>query len=157
AFRRTSQGSSQARNPGLRDAIPSGLGAAPFPILVALGGEPALGLLPSCPAGSAVVARIDELTLVEQRRLIAQLMNESSNSLTSRRELIKNTGRLAAASALAGVAIPHVHAAGGNTIQVALVGCGGRGGGAAGNALSTKGGPISLVAMADVFEHRLKS
>ena len=42
-----------------------------------------------------------------------------------------------------------------NTIQVALVGCGGRGTGAAANALSTKSGPIKLVAMADVFEDRL--
>src|SRR5437899_10132361 len=83
-------------------------------------------------------------------------MNEDSNSLTSRREFLKNTGRFAAASALAGVAIPHVHAAGSSSVQVALVGCGGRGGGAAANALSTiKSGPISLVAMADVFEHRL--
>ncbi len=48
---------------------------------------------------------------------------------------------MAAASALAGVAIPAVHAAEDNTIQVALVGCGGRGTGAAGNALSTTPGP----------------
>src|SRR6266446_4424694 len=82
-------------------------------------------------------------------------MNEAS--LTSRREFLKNTGRLAAASALAGVAIPHVHAIGSSTVQVALVGCGGRGSGAAANSLSTKSGPITLVAMADVFEHRLKS
>ncbi len=83
-------------------------------------------------------------------------MNEASISPTSRREFLKHTGRFAAASALAGVAIPHVHAAGSSTIQVALVGCGGRGGGAAGNALSTnKSGPITLAAMADVFEHRL--
>jgi hypothetical protein len=34
---------------------------------------------------------------------------------------------------------------------------GGRGTGAAANALATKSGPIKLVAMADVFEHRLKS
>jgi len=81
-------------------------------------------------------------------------MNEISS--TSRREFIKNTGRFAAASALAGVAIPHVHAAGSSTVQVALIGCGGRGGGAAANALSTnKSGPITLAAMADVFEHRL--
>ena len=58
-------------------------------------------------------------------------MNESSNSLTTRREFIKTTGRLAAASALAGVALPHVHAAGSGLIQLALVGCGGRGTGAA--------------------------
>src|SRR5438105_426304 len=86
------------------------------------------------------------------------IMNEDSNLLTSRREFLKNTGRFAAASALAGVAIPHVHAAGNNTVQVALIGCGGRGGGAAANALSTnKTAPISLVAMADVFDGRLKS
>jgi predicted dehydrogenase len=48
-----------------------------------------------------------------------------------------------------------VHAAENNTIQVALIGCGGRGTGAAANALSVKNGPTKLVAMADVFESRL--
>ena len=61
----------------------------------------------------------------------------------------------ATASALAGVAVPAVHAAEDNTIRVALIGCGGRGTGAAGNALSTTQGPIKLVAMADVFDDRL--
>src|SRR4030081_2232236 len=85
-------------------------------------------------------------------------MNESSEHLTTRRDFIKTTGRIAAASALAGVAIPHVHAAGSSLVQVALVGCGGRGTGAAANAVATKGsGPIKLVAMADVFENRLNS
>ena len=79
----------------------------------------------------------------------------SKSPVTSRREFLKNTGRVAAASALA-AAVPHVHAAENNTIQVALVGCGGRGTGAAANALSVKNGPIKLVALADVFEGRLK-
>ena len=83
-------------------------------------------------------------------------MNPSA-SPSSRREFLKTTGRLAAVSALAGMTIPHVHAAGSDTIQVALVGCGGRGTGAADNALATKSGPIKLVAMADVFEDRLRS
>ena len=74
---------------------------------------------------------------------------------TSRREFLKNTGRIAAASALAAGAVPRIYAAENNTIKVALVGCGGRGGGAASNALSVKNGPIKLVAMADVFENRL--
>src|ERR1035437_8518627 len=82
-------------------------------------------------------------------------MNESSNSLTTRREFIKTTGRLAAVSALAGVALPHVHAASGGLIQLALVGCGGRGTGAASNALASNGGPMKLVAMADVFDKKL--
>lgn len=85
-------------------------------------------------------------------------MNEAPNShLTSRREFLVTTGRAAAISALAGVALPHVHAAENNTINVALIGCGGRGSGAAVNALSVKRGPLKLVAMADVFDHRLKS
>ncbi len=84
-------------------------------------------------------------------------MNDLPNaSSTSRREFIKTTGRLAAASALAGVALPRVHAAGSDTLQVALVGCGGRGTGAAANALTTSAlGPIKLVAMADVFEDKM--
>jgi predicted dehydrogenase len=82
-------------------------------------------------------------------------MNDASLSSTSRREFIKNTGRLAAVSALAGVALPSVHAAGSDLIRIVLVGCGGRGTGAASDALSTKSGPIKLVAMADVFEDRL--
>jgi predicted dehydrogenase len=61
-----------------------------------------------------------------------------------------------AATALAGVAWPHVHAAENNTIRLALIGCGGRGSGAAGNALSAPGGPTQLVAMADLFEDRLR-
>jgi len=64
---------------------------------------------------------------------------------------------LAAASALAGTALPPVHAAGSETIQLALIGCGGRGTGAAANALSVRNGPIRLVAMADVFRDRLTS
>ena len=83
-------------------------------------------------------------------------MNESSNPLSSRREFIKTAGRITAASALAGVAIPYVHAAGSSLVQVALVGCGGRGTGAAGNALAATGGPMKLVAMADVFENKLR-
>lgn len=81
----------------------------------------------------------------------------NANSTTSRRQFLKSTGKAAAVSALAGIALPHVHAAENNTIQVALIGCGGRGSGAAANALNTsKQGPIKLVAMADIFEHRLQ-
>src|SRR5690242_16761981 len=76
---------------------------------------------------------------------------------TSRRRFLKTTGQVAGASALAGVAVPSVHAAEDNTIRVALVGCGGRGTDAAANALKTQAqhGPIKLVAMADVFKDKL--
>jgi predicted dehydrogenase len=80
--------------------------------------------------------------------------NNDSDGL-NRRELLVNTGRVAAATALAGVVVPHVHAAQNATIQIALIGCGGRGTGAAGDAMSSKNGPVNLVAMADVFENRL--
>ena len=83
-------------------------------------------------------------------------MKSSMQVSASRREFIKNTGKLAAVSALANVAIPAVHAAGSDLIQVALIGCGGRGGGAAANALSVKRGPVKLVAMADIFPDRLQ-
>ncbi len=74
----------------------------------------------------------------------------------TRRSFIKTTTKIAAVSALAGLKIPFVHAAEDNTIRVVLVGCGGRGTGAADNALSVTGPPVKLVAMADVFENRLK-
>jgi predicted dehydrogenase len=69
----------------------------------------------------------------------------------SRRTFLKAT----AASALAGVVLPQVHAADDQTLKIALIGCGGRGGGAAENALKTSGGPTRLVAMADVRERNL--
>jgi predicted dehydrogenase len=84
-------------------------------------------------------------------------VSNPNDSGLSRRELMTKTGRVAAVSALAGVAIPAVHAGESNTIQLALVGCGGRGTGAAANALSTRSGPTRLVAMADVFPERLRS
>ena len=83
-------------------------------------------------------------------------MNSEQPALGSRRDFIKNTGRIAAVSALAGAAIPRVYAAGSDLVQVALIGCGGRGSGAAKDALNTGGGPIKLVAMADAYEHRLQ-
>jgi predicted dehydrogenase len=82
-------------------------------------------------------------------------MNESIINVSSRREFIKTTGRVAAFSALAGMAVPYVHAAGDETLQVALIGCGGRGTGAAKDAMMVKRGPVKLVAMADVFNNRL--
>jgi predicted dehydrogenase len=82
-------------------------------------------------------------------------MSTKHPTTMTRRDLIKTTGQVAAASALAGVILPQVHAGGSETIQVALVGCGGRGTGAAENALSVPGVQPRLVAMADVFTDRL--
>lgn len=75
----------------------------------------------------------------------------------SRRDLLKTTGTVAAATAVAGSIAPRAYAQDDDTIQIGLVGCGGRGTGAAQNALSAKYGPVKLVGMADVFESKLKS
>src|SRR5215470_14612193 len=100
-------------------------------------------------------------------------MKNSQAELASRRHFLKTTSQLAASSALAGVALPYVHAAEDHTIRLALIGCGGRGSGAVANAMSagglvlgddsgTKrvagsgaGGPIKLVAMADLHQERI--
>ncbi len=84
-----------------------------------------------------------------------RLRTQENERRASRREFLSTSGRIAAASARGLVAVPAVHAAENNTIKVALIGCGGRGTGAAMNALSTQSGPTELVAMADVFQHRL--
>lgn len=78
--------------------------------------------------------------------------------LTSRRSFLKTSGGAVAGAALAApLALPRPgYTAEDNTIRIALVGCGGRGAGAAANALSTKG-PTQLVALADVFPQRVES
>jgi predicted dehydrogenase len=83
-------------------------------------------------------------------------MSQTTARGTSRREFLKRSGQVAAASVLAAGALPRVHAAENNTLQVALIGCGGRGTGAAADALSVKAGPMKLVALADVFKNRLE-
>jgi predicted dehydrogenase len=80
----------------------------------------------------------------------------SERRTLTRRDVVKTTGTVMAASALAGVNVPTVHAGENNTIDVALIGCGGRGTGAALNALTTKSGPIRLTAIADAYKDRLK-
>jgi predicted dehydrogenase len=64
------------------------------------------------------------------------------------------------ASAAAGLASSlgfsgHVHAAGSDALKIALIGCGGRGNGAASDALHSKG-PIRLIAVADVMKERVE-
>ncbi len=66
------------------------------------------------------------------------------------------TGAAAGAGALAGLSIARAaHAAGSDLIRIGLVGCGGRGTGAAHNALSTDQN-VRLVAMGDAFAARLE-
>jgi predicted dehydrogenase len=79
----------------------------------------------------------------------------TNTSSTDRREFLK-TSSLAVAGSLAALAIPRsVHAAGSDVLKIGLIGCGGRGTGAAGQAL--KADPnLKLWAMADAFEDRVE-
>jgi predicted dehydrogenase len=82
-------------------------------------------------------------------------MNPSASSpeKSSRREFITRT---AAATALAGVALPQVHGAAGDPhVRLALIGSGNRGSGAIANAMEATGSTVKLTAMADLYEDRL--
>jgi len=70
---------------------------------------------------------------------------------------MRRSGAALAGSALAGTALPWVHAAESNVIRLALIGCGGRGSGAAANAFESPHGPVKMIAMADLFENRLST
>lgn len=77
-------------------------------------------------------------------------------SKTTRRAFLQQSGAVAAGAVLLGGAVPAVHAAEDNTIRLALIGCGPRGAGAVGDALSVaEGGPVKLYAMADLSEARM--
>ena len=78
-------------------------------------------------------------------------------SEASRRSFLKSSTVAAAATTLLSGAASGMYAGQDSTIQIALVGCGGRGTGAAGNALAVDNGPLKLIAMADVFDKNLKS
>src|SRR5215813_6187867 len=83
----------------------------------------------------------------------------SSASPVSRRQFIKSSSLVAAsaASVLGGLTVERsAYAAGSDTLKLALIGCGGRGSGAADQALSTEGS-VKLIAMADAFPDRLNS
>jgi myo-inositol 2-dehydrogenase/D-chiro-inositol 1-dehydrogenase len=79
------------------------------------------------------------------------------SAVSNRRDFLTRSGAVGATAAVAGtLVVPRsVHAGVDDTIKVALVGCGGRGSGAAAQALSTTG-PVKLWAMADAFADRMQ-
>jgi myo-inositol 2-dehydrogenase / D-chiro-inositol 1-dehydrogenase len=80
-----------------------------------------------------------------------------TNANSSRRDFLKASTVAATGAALAfNLNLARTaHAAGSDAIKIALVGCGGRGTGAAVNALNTKAN-VKLVAMADAFKDSLE-
>jgi predicted dehydrogenase len=91
-------------------------------------------------------------------------MNPPSHLITppgfSRRGFLRTTSGAVATGALLGALAPErfAHAAGGgDELKIALIGAGGRGSGAANQALSTSAqGPVKLVGIADIHEDNLK-
>jgi predicted dehydrogenase len=87
---------------------------------------------------------------------MAEQSNQSSGNGSSRRQFLKTSSALlggAVAGANATI-LRASHPGGSEEIKVAVIGCGGRGTGAASQALATKG-PVTLWAMADAFESNL--
>ncbi|HEX4132098.1 MAG TPA: Gfo/Idh/MocA family oxidoreductase [Pirellulales bacterium] len=78
---------------------------------------------------------------------------------TTRRNFLASTSALSAAATLgATLAVPRAaHADSDETIKIALIGCGGRGTGAASQALATNLGPVKLWAVADAFADRIET
>jgi predicted dehydrogenase len=82
--------------------------------------------------------------------------SSATNSAATRRDFLKGSTIAGAAVGLStGLTAPLVHAAGSDAIKVGLVGCGGRGTGAAEQAL-TADSNAKLTAMADAFADRLE-
>jgi predicted dehydrogenase len=82
---------------------------------------------------------------------------QPTRSVPSRRDFIRSsTAAVVGGGLLGSLGIARsAHAAGSDTIRVGLIGCGGRGTGAAANALHTPGS-VKLVAMGDAFADRLE-
>jgi predicted dehydrogenase len=84
--------------------------------------------------------------------------NAAQRSHPTRREFLKtSTAAVVGGAVAAGLgAIPAVHAAGSDVIKVGLIGCGGRGSGAAEDAV-TAAPNVKLVAVGDVFKDRIET
>ena len=84
-------------------------------------------------------------------------MNDNNKNAQSRRDFVKQTSLLAGGiMALPIISQANYFSGADDVIKIAIVGCGGRGTGAATQALSTKQN-VQLVAMADAFQDRLDS
>ena len=83
------------------------------------------------------------------------MSDKKTNSGSSRRDFIRGSAAVSTAALAAQLGISSAaHAQGSEEVRIGLIGCGGRGSGAANQALSTSG-KTRLVAVADAFEDRL--
>ena len=104
------------------------------------------------------------MTKRKQKDAEKSVGSNSKTTESSRREFLQNGSKIAVAGAAAGAILTpglslarSAHAFGSDTIRVGLVGCGGRGAGAAIHAMNNNSGNVELTALGDVFENRLES
>jgi predicted dehydrogenase len=94
----------------------------------------------------------------EEEQNMEQSRTEGQSGM-SRRDFVKMTGTVSLAVATAGLSTSSrlfaANVAGTDTIRVGLIGCGGRGAGAAGDCINAAEG-VELAAMGDLFEDRLR-
>jgi len=80
-----------------------------------------------------------------------------TKSKLNRRQFLKKSGSLAVGASVLSSLQPSVYAGHDGTIRLALLGCGGRGTGAVGNALDVKDqGPVKLYATADLLSEKME-
>jgi predicted dehydrogenase len=115
---------------------------------------------PFCPPPLGAICNSKEIPSMTEK---PEATNKTSSS---RRDFIKASSMLVAGGAVSGsLSIARAaHAFGSDTIKIGLVGCGGRGTGAAAQALNTMkktdinpNGEVKLIAMADAFGDRLQA
>src|SRR5579863_1542108 len=96
--------------------------------------------------------RSNNPSLTETKAMTEHAPSSATNN-ASRRTFLKTSTVAVVGTGLAATLGParYAHAAGDDTIKIGLVGCGGRGTGAASQALRTPGN-VKLVAMGDAFK-----
>lgn len=120
-------------------------------------GEMAVRFADVVPNRRSVAAPFFETaTLLSCENCLPPFFRKLTMNETSRRDFLV-TGSVATAGLATATSLnAGLHAAGSDLLKVGLIGCGGRGTGAAGQALNADSG-TELVAMADAFEDRLMS
>jgi len=82
---------------------------------------------------------------------------EKSKKQVTRRDFLKGTAAVAAGAALAGIGTHYVYAAGSDVLKVGLIGCGGRGNGAAGDCLKANASGVQIWATGDLWPDKAAS
>ncbi len=85
--------------------------------------------------------------------------SKTQHSHASRRDFIRDSSLLVAGGAVVGGSLSlarSAHAAGSDVVKIGLIGCGGRGTGAAAQAMNTHSSRVELVALGDVFGFKVQ-